>query len=242
MPVTYNPALVVVSALIAILAGYVTLELSTRLKKSMDSGRSFWLVSGSIAMGTGIWSMHFIAMLAFSIPITINYNLQLVIASLLLPIFAASQALSIVCRPNPTIKTLLGGSVFMGLGIAIMHYSGMAAMQMSADLRYRPDLLALSVLIAIAVSFVALKLSIFLQGGSKNVNRLKILSAIIMGFAVMSMHYTGMAAAMFSPNPEKVIVSSNLDNVSLAYLVCIFTIFVMGLMFSLLYIEPHKKY
>ena len=241
MPVTYNPFLVVASALTAILAGYITLELAIRLKKSPDSGRSFWLVSGSIAMGTGIWSMHFVAMLAFSIPITINYNLYLVIASLLLPIFAASQALSIVCRPNPTIKALLGGSVLMGLGIAIMHYSGMAAMQMSADLRYRPDLLALSVLIAIAVSFVALKLSLVLQDKSKNVNQLKILSAIIMGFAVLSMHYTGMAAAIFSPNPNKVIVSSNLDNIALAYLVCIFTIFVLGLMFSLIYIEPRKQ-
>lgn len=240
MPVTYNPVLVFVSATIAILAAYITLEVSSKLSMSSGTNRTFWLVSGAITLGTGIWSMHFVAMLAFSIPVSITYNFLIVLISLLAPILVSFLVLLIVSRPQPALSAILISSLIIGMGIAVMHYSGMAAMQMSADLSYNPILLALSVGIAIVVSFVALMLSLLFRK-ERGRKLLKVLSAVIMGAAVMSMHYTGMAAAIFEPNLDKVIPPSGLDNVSLATLVCFYTLFVMGLVLSVMYIEPKRE-
>lgn len=240
MPVTYNPVLVFISAAISVIAAYITLEVSHKLSASSGTNRTFWLVSGAIALGSGIWSMHFVAMLAFSIPTSITYNFLLVLFSLLVPILVSFQALAIIGRPQPTLTSILISSLIIGIGIAVMHYSGMAAMQMSASLSYNPVLFALSVVIAIAVSFIALVLSLMFRK-RKEQKLLKLLSAVVMGVAVMSMHYTGMAAANFEPNPSKIIPPSGLDNVSLATLVCFYTLFVMGLVLSVMYIEPKRE-
>jgi len=243
MPVTYNPVLVFISAAIAVLSAYITLEVSNKLSISSrgETNRTFWLVSGAIALGSGIWSMHFVGMLAFSIPVSVTYNFLIVLFSLLVPILVSFLALSIISRPEPTLSAILSGSLVIGIGIAVMHYSGMAAMQMPANLSYNPILLAVSIGIAIVVSFVALVLSLLFRK-RKGQKLLKVFSAVVMGAAVMSMHYTGMAAAMFEPIPEKIIPPSGLDNVSLAMLVCFYSLFVMGLMLSVIYIEPKREY
>lgn len=240
MPVTYNPILVFVSATLAILSAYITLEVASKLSASGGTNRTFWLVSGAIALGSGIWSMHFVAMLAFSIPISVTYNFSIVLFSLFVPILVSFLTLAIVSRPEPTLSTIFVSSFVIGIGIATMHYSGMAAMQMPASLSYNPALLALSVVIAIVVSFVALILSLLFRK-KKGQKLLKVFSAVVMGAAVMSMHYTGMAAAMFEPNPDKIIPPSGLDNVSLAMLVCFYNLFVMGLVLSVMYIEPKRE-
>ena len=134
MNATYNPYLVLFSAFIAVLASYTALELSSRVTVSQGLTRRLWLMGGAIAMGTGIWSMHFIAMLAFSIPLFISYNLGIVFVSLLAAILASAQALFIIGRPKPSPMVLIAGSSIMGIGIALMHYTGMAAMQMPAML------------------------------------------------------------------------------------------------------------
>ncbi|WP_416669975.1 MHYT domain-containing protein [Egbenema bharatensis] len=241
MPISYDPILVIVSAFAAILAAFIALEMTNRLLIAKDTFRTFWLTSGSIALGSGIWTMHFIGMLAVSLPIGVTYNVPILTASLLLPVIAAFQALSITCRPVVKISTLIIGGVVAGLGIAIMHYVGMAAMQMSADLSYNPILFALSVFIAIAVSYIALKLFLLFRESQNSSKRLKLLSAIAMGLAITSMHYTGMAAVIFVPNPNKIIPPSGIDSLSLAYLVCFFAVFVLGLMFALIYIEPKPR-
>jgi NO-binding membrane sensor protein with MHYT domain len=198
MTATYNFVLVGLSALIAILASYTTLELATWVTASQGSSRRIWLVIGASVMGIGIWSMHFIAMLAFSLPIAIGYNFGLVVVSLLVAILGAGQALFIISRPTVNIASLLTGSTCMGIAIAAMHYTGMAAMQLSANIHYNPKIFGISVAIAIVVSLVALKLSLeFRDKTEVGMNWGKIVSAIIMGVAVLSMHYTGMAAAMF---------------------------------------------
>jgi NO-binding membrane sensor protein with MHYT domain len=238
MTATYNPFLVVISAAIATLASYTALELSSRVTVARGSTRKLWLMGGAIAMGTGIWSMHFIAMLAFSIPLFISYNLGIVLVSLIAAILASAQALYIIGRPKPTPLVLLAGSSCMGIGIAIMHYTGMAAMQMPASVQYKPGLFALSVVIAIVVSLVALKLSIQFRQEAWVARRwLKIVTACIMGGAVLSMHYTGMAAAMFKPNISKLVQAAGLDNLSLAYIVCLFTLLVLSLTLATIYIN-----
>ncbi|MGB7440283.1 MAG: MHYT domain-containing protein [Coleofasciculaceae cyanobacterium] len=242
MNVTYNPLLVVLSALIAVVASYTALELASRVTASQGSNRQLWLTGGAIAMGTGIWSMHFIAMLAFSIPIFIGYDLMIVILSLIAAILAAWQALVVVCRPQPTARTIFFGSLSMGMGIAIMHYTGMAAMRMPADLSYRPHLFLLSVVIAVFVSLAALKLSIRFRNSLKGKDQLlKLVNAVIMGAAVLSMHYTGMAAAVFKPNPTKVVEAAHLDNLSLAYIVCLLTMLILSMTLSTMYMGSERE-
>ena len=158
MNATYNPYVVVISALIAVLASYAALELAGRVSTSKGNNRQIWLIGGATAMGIGIWSMHFLAMLAFSLPISISYNFFLVVVSLLAAIAASAQAMFIVSRPRVTLSALLAGATSMGIGIGAMHYIGMTAMQMTATIYYDPALFLLSIVIAIVVSFVALKL------------------------------------------------------------------------------------
>ena len=242
MTATYNPYLVVLSAVIAVLASFMALELAGRVTNSQGFSRKLWLTGGAIAMGTGIWSMHFIAMLAFSFPIFISYNLVIVLVSLIAAILASAQALFIISRPTFGTLALIGGSSSMGIGIAIMHYTGMAAMQMPATLSYKPSLFLISVAIAIAVSLVALKLSIrFRDGAHFGRKWLKLASAIIMGAAVLSMHYTGMAAAIFKSEPTKLVEAAGLDNLSLAYIVCLFTLLIMSMTLSTMYISSEPR-
>lgn len=242
MTATYNFYLVVLSALIAVLASYTTLELARKVTASQGLTRRLWLTGGAIAMGTGIWSMHFVAMLAFSIPIFIGYNLMIVLASLIVAILASLQALFIICRPKSNAQILLSGSIAMGIGIASMHYIGMAAMEMPATLRYKPSLFLLSVAIAIAVSLVALKLAIrFREGVRAKRTGSKIFNAFIMGSAVLSMHYTGMAAAVFKPEPSKLVEAPGLDNLSLAYIVCLGTLLIISMTIASMAINSPSK-
>lgn len=240
MTVTYNPYLVFLSAIIAVLASYTALELSSRLTKSRGLTRRLWLMGGALSMGMGIWSMHFIAMLAFSIPIFISYNFVIVLISLLAAILASAQALFIVSRPKPSMPALLGGSSSMGLGICIMHYTGMAAMQMPASIRYKPDLFFLSVVIAVLVSLVALKLSIGFRERS-GLKGSKVATACIMGGAVLSTHYTGMAAAMFQPDLTRLVKAAGLDNLSLAYIVCLFTLLILSMTLATIYLHTDTR-
>lgn len=223
---TYYVPLVIISALIAVLASYTALEMASRVKNAKEN---FWLIGSALAMGTGIWSMHFIAMLAFSLPVNISYNLLLVLISLLAAIGASFQAFFIVSRPIIKPAMLIAGAISMGIGIASMHYIGMAAMRMQASTHYDPLLFLLSVGIAVVVSLVALFLFIkFGAVGSRVDKRLQIIIAVVMGAGVSSMHYTGMAAAMFKPNYEQYVAPSVIDNTSLAFLVATSTFLILG--------------
>jgi NO-binding membrane sensor protein with MHYT domain len=231
MTVSYNPWLVILSGIIAMLAGYVMLEIGSQATRTVGAKRNFWLAIGAGAMGMGIWAMHFIAMLAFSIPARISYNFLLVAVSLVVAAIASWQGLFIVSRPTMTAPILVAGSICMGIAIAGMHYIGMAAMNVEADLTYNPVLLMLSIAIAIVVSGVAMEIAFGLrhQTASKDL-KWKIVSAVVMGFAVLSMHYTGMAAAIFTPNNSKhTTLSVGLDNYSLGILVGAIAFIILGL-------------
>jgi len=229
MIATYNPYLVVVSALVAVLASYTALDLAGRVASSQGVEHKIWLVGGAIAMGTGIWSMHFLAMLAFSLPVSISYNFFLVVISLLAAIIASGQALFIVSRPTVSLSALLTGAASMGIGIAAMHYIGMAAMQMAATIRYNPTLFALSVGIAVVVSLVALRLSLrFRQQSRQNSRQPQILCAMVMGAAILLLHYTGMAAAMFTADYDRYTEAAGFDNSSMAFLIACFTFLILG--------------
>lgn len=200
LPGSYDYRLVVLSVLIAILASYTALDLAGRVTAARGWTRLTWLTGGAIAMGLGIWSMHYIGMLAFSLPIPVRYFLPTVAMSLLAAIFASAVALYVVSRQKMGPLPAAIGSIIMGSGIAGMHYIGMAAMRLAAECMYDIRLVSLSVVLAIAISWVALWLTFRFRKEKKGTGWRKIASALVMGAAIPVMHYTGMVAASFAPS------------------------------------------
>jgi PAS domain S-box-containing protein len=197
---SYNYGLVALSVVIAILAAYAALELAGRVTSAGGQVRFSWLSGGAIAMGTGIWSMHYIGMLAFHLPISVLYDWPTVLLSLLAAILASAIALFVVSRKHMGLIRASIGSIFMGGGIATMHYTGMAAMRHSAVCHWSSSLVILSVILAVVISFVALLLTFYFRGETSAWSWLKVSSAVVMGAAIPVMHYTGMAAASFTPS------------------------------------------
>jgi two-component system sensor histidine kinase/response regulator len=195
---SYDYHLVALSVLIAVLASYAALDLAARVTASQGRVRFAWLWGGSAAMGTGIWSMHYIGMLAFSLPVPVFYDWPTVLLSLLAAVFTSAIALFVVSRQKMGLPAAMVGSVVMGAGIATMHYTGMAAMRLPAMCHYSPTLVALSVVLAILISLVALWLTFHFRNVVKGKWLPKIASASLMGAAIPIMHYTGMAAAGFT--------------------------------------------
>src|ERR1700761_1739104 len=150
----YDVRLVFLSVLIAILAAYAALDLAGRITVARDWTRFVWLTGGAAAMGTGIWAMHYIGMLAFQLPVPIYYDWPTVLLSLLVAILASGIALFVVSRKKMGTGVAMTSAVIMGSGIAGMHYIGMAAMRMPAMHHYSPLLLMLSIAAAMVISFV----------------------------------------------------------------------------------------
>jgi PAS domain S-box-containing protein len=195
---SYDYRLVTLSVVIAIVAAYAALDLAGRVTSSRTRVRFVWLTGGSLAMGIGIWSMHYIGMLAFRLPIPVLYDWPTVLLSLLAAVLASASALFVVSREKMDLLRASIGSIFMGGGIAAMHYVGMAAMRLPAMCQWSPFLVALSVVLAVAISFVALLLTFYFRGDLSAWSWLKVSSAVVMGAAIPIMHYTGMAAATFT--------------------------------------------
>ena len=195
----YDPVLVFLSFVIATLASYTALELAGRVTAPDGSTRIGWLCGGGLVMGLGIWSMHFIGMLAFHLPVPISYGVPLMLLSVAVAIAASLLALVVVSRPVLGIGSLVPAGVIMGAAIAGMHYIGMASMYMRAKLTYDTRVVAISILIAIAASTAALWLAFTFRSEATGRPRMaKVFSAITMGVAIAGMHYTAMAAANFS--------------------------------------------
>ncbi|HZQ55591.1 MAG TPA: MHYT domain-containing protein [Bryobacteraceae bacterium] len=197
---SYDPWLVTLSVIIAVSASYTALDLGSRTAAAREGKRRAWLTGGAVAMGFGIWSMHYVGMLAFTLPVPVRYDLPTVLLSLLAAVLASAVALFVVSRDEVTARRAGLGSLFMGAGIVTMHYIGMDAMRLPAMCTYSPPLVALSCVIAIAGSLAALWLTFRLRAPGRAALVLKLLSAMAMGAAIAAMHYTGMEAATFYPS------------------------------------------
>ena len=193
----YEPALVVMSVVIAICSSYVALDLAARTTAAHGRTRLFWLSGGAFAMGTGVWAMHYIGMLAFYLPVPVLYHVPTVGASWLAAVFASAVALFVVSRNQLRAVDLSGGSLFMGGGVCAMHYIGMAAMRLPAQAQYQWKIVSASALIAVLVAGVALFIAFHLRDYSSRAYWVRGGSAFIMGLAICAMHYTGMAAVCF---------------------------------------------
>src|SRR6202030_1401820 len=164
MPVYYDTGLVALSVFIAVVASWAALALAARVTSARGGTRSLWLSGGATAMGIGIWSMHYIGMLAFRLPVPVQYDWPTVLVSLLAAIFASLVALFVVSRQKMGPLQALVGSVLMGGGIAGMHYIGMAAMRLPATCHYSLAIVALSVVLAFVISLLALLLTFQFRG------------------------------------------------------------------------------
>src|SRR5438552_8761618 len=197
---SYNYALVALSVLIAMFASYAALDLASRVTAAGGWTRAVWLLGGAGAMGTGIWSMHYIGMLAFILPIPVAYHWPTVLLSLLAAILASVIALYVVSRQKMGASRAVAGSVLMGAGIASMHYIGMAAMRLPAICQFNSFLVVLSVVFAILISLAALWITFHFRDEKTGIGWEKLTGAVVMGAAIPIMHYTGMAAASFMPS------------------------------------------
>src|SRR5258708_3505142 len=197
---SYNYALVALSVLIAIFASYAALDLAGRVTAAGGWTRAVWLLGGAGAMGAGIWSMAYIWMLAFILPIPVAYHWPTVLLSLFAAILGSVVALGVVSRQKMGWLRALAGSVLMGAGIASMHYIGMAAMRLPAICQFNSFLVVLSVVFAVLISHAALWISFHFRDEKRGIGREKLAGAVVMGGAIPVMHYTGMAAASFTPS------------------------------------------
>ncbi len=197
---SHDYTLVALSVLIAMFTSYAALDLAGRVTAAGGWIRGVWLLGGAGAMGTGIWSMHYIGMLACILPLPVAYHWPTVLLSLFAAILASVIALYVVSRQEMSAFRAFAGSVLMGGGIASMHYIGMAAMRMSAISHYDSLLVLLSVVFAVLISLAALWITFHFRDEKAATGWRKIAGAFAMGAAIPIMHYTGMAAADFTPS------------------------------------------
>jgi NO-binding membrane sensor protein with MHYT domain len=222
---TYDPYLVALSVLVACVASYTALDLSAHVAPSRGFARRVWLSSAALTMGGGIWSMHFVGMLAFIMPMPMSYDIGLTIFSLVVAILVTGGGFYVISRQSASPLRLVLSGIFMGLGIAGMHYTGMAAMRGHVELSYAPVFVALSLVIAIGASTAALWLAFRTTELEQ-----KLVAAVVMGLAVSGMHYTGMRAAIFTAQGplHGAQVSAGLDQTNLALAVASITFVILA--------------
>ncbi|MGL4611267.1 MAG: MHYT domain-containing protein [Trueperaceae bacterium] len=238
---SWNYLSVLISFLFASFGAFASLEMAINLQKARGfTARSFWLVMASLCLGGAIWTMHYIGMNAYKSEMDMSYNLVLTLASVAIAVVAAGIAFTFVARPKVTLWQMALGGLIAGLGVAGMHYTGMASMIMPADISYDTTLFALSIVIAVVVSTVAIWIYVQIGRLSKRGMRgfkliaLEIAAALVMGVAVCSMHYTGMAATIFTPTNE-LIYTVGLDGSATEFLVVTssFVLFIGAIMASM---------
>ncbi|MGV2833089.1 putative bifunctional diguanylate cyclase/phosphodiesterase [Pseudomonas shirazensis] len=225
---SYSPALVLISLCVAILASYTALDLTGRIATAKGRAVYLWMCGGALAMGSGVWSMHFIGMLAFSLPIDLGYDLTLTLVSLLIAVLSSGFALWLINQPSLPLLQLACGALIMGTGISSMHYMGMAAMRMQPGIDYDPQLFSASLAIAVCASAAALWIAFRLRRQTPYVRQIRGAAAVLMGIAIVGMHYTGMAAASFPEGSYCGALGTGLKGDGLVYLVLITTLAVLA--------------
>ncbi|WP_297842470.1 EAL domain-containing protein [Pseudomonas sp.] len=194
----YTPSLVLISVFVAILASYTALDLAGRVATANGRATYLWMSGGGLAMGVGVWAMHFMGMLALHLPIELVFDVPITVLSLLIAILASGFALWLVSQPRLPMLQLSFGALIMGAGISGMHYCGMAALRMQPGIEYEPARFALSLLIAFSASAAALWIAFRLRQQTPHVRLFRAGAAVFMGMAIAGMHYTAMSAATFA--------------------------------------------
>ncbi|MER2043808.1 MAG: bifunctional diguanylate cyclase/phosphodiesterase [Pantoea agglomerans] len=228
LPVTWDSVLICVSLIVVFIASFTALDTAGRVAVTRGWSARFWLLVGGIAMGIGVWAMHFIGMLAMMLPMMMRYDTRLTILSLLVAILASVLAFGqTVGGLHLTRQRLLRGTLILGAGVAIMHYLGMYALLIEPQPEWNALLVALSVLIAFAASGLALWLAFHLRQGDHHLMLMRGLASLVMGIAIAGMHYVGMAAAEFSHS--SMMQPHGVSNAGLAVWVTLITLTILGI-------------
>ena len=228
LPVTWDSVLICVSLIVAFIASFTALDTAGRVAVSRGWSARFWLLVGGIAMGIGVWAMHFIGMLAMMLPMIMRYDTRLTILSLLVAILASVLAFGqTVGGLHLTRQRLLRGTLILGAGVVVMHYLGMYALLIEPQPEWNALLVALSVLIAFAASGLALWLAFHLRQGDHHLMLMRGLASLVMGIAIAGMHYVGMAAAEFSHS--SMMQPHGVSNAGLAVWVTLITLTILGI-------------
>ncbi|WP_172731860.1 putative bifunctional diguanylate cyclase/phosphodiesterase [Pluralibacter gergoviae] len=228
MPLShYNPLLVAISFVIAILAAWTALSMAGRVSTSRGKTAAFWLTGGGVSMGIGIWSMHFIGMMAMDNAMLMHYSLWLTSLSMIVAIASSLFALWLVSVDRLSPRRLLPGSLVMGTGIVVMHYTGMAAIEVNSPIIWHYGWVIASVIIALLASFSALWLTFRLRLEAAQVALMRFGAAILMGIAIAGMHYAGMMAAQMPP--QMAMAHDGMHGSWLAAMVSIVTLFILAI-------------
>ncbi len=239
---TYNLALVALSYVIAVAASYTALELSRRISNTAGRAATTWLVAGAVSMGVGIWTMHFIGMLAFSLPMNFGYDVGITVLSLLVGILASAFAIWVASRKNNNLLKILLSGLLLGAGIAAMHYTGMAAMEMEAAIAYDMRIVAISIAIAVVAACAALWIMFTLiESQSSYLGVLKLGAALIMGVAICGMHYTGMVAADYIPGAGAMMSGAESDHLWLATTIAGVTTVILGFTHLTIFFDRRRE-
>src|SRR6476661_6114124 len=225
----YDIPLVLISVLVAVLASYAALALAERVHHVAEGAVVSWVAGGGFAMGTGIWAMHFVGMLAFRLPIPLGYDPQLTLVSWLLPVVASSAALWQVSLPQVTKRHLAVSAALLGAGMSAMQFVGMAALRMRPGIVWNRWLAALSVVIAVGAAAASLWISFRLRDSGEQAWRTRTAASVVMGLAIAGMHYTGMAAASFPADSVSLGIGSDFALTGLALLVIVGTVSVLAI-------------
>ncbi|HWK39747.1 MAG TPA: EAL domain-containing protein [Hyphomicrobium sp.] len=240
---TYSLALVGLSFVVAVAASYVAFALAAHISSTKGWAGAYWLAGGAVAMGAGIWSMHFVGMLAYELPIPMSYNFARTLVSLVIAILVSGFGLHLVARTVPSTANLAAGAIIMGVGIASMHYMGMDAMNVAPPPTYNGWLVAASLAVAIAASALALSLAFRLRNdASASIMWKRLLAALAMGAGICAMHYTAMAAAAFAPGTICTSPTMEIDQFWLAVLVAGMTLLFLGATMLILTIDVRLAY
>lgn len=209
---TYDMWLVLLSYLVSVLGSFTALELAGHvLEEKKNFKRMLWIIVGGIALGGGgVWAMHFIAILAFKLPIVVTYDVTLTVVSLVVAVVVVSIGLYIVTGTDLSMTRLCASGLLVGIGVCSMHYIGMEAMRMAAVLEYDPLIVTLSVVVAVVVATVGLLLLVTMRKGIQ-----RVISSFVIAFAVCSMHYTAMfgtsCVPTFAPGNQDVSIAMTQD-------------------------------
>jgi two-component system, cell cycle sensor histidine kinase and response regulator CckA len=219
--------LVALSFTISVFGAYCALQWAAQIPHRSGWLLRGWVAGSAVAMGGGaIWSMHFIAMIACRLPVAVSYDVTLTLVSLVVAIVVTGIGLYTVGVRASSRERLFAGGLFTGLGVAAMHYTGMAAMRLPARATYRPALVIASILIAVVAATAALWIAFNMGGGLQ-----RLVSSLVMGVAVCGMHYTGMAAVTFHPTgAAPLFPPSALKSEQLGFMVFGVTLFVLALL------------
>ncbi|GEM_PF-2670226 len=239
----YDFNLVCVSYLMIVFASYSALEISVCIRETQNPNNNYWIPAFGFVLGGGVWSMHFIAMLAYKFSIPVGFNPAITFLSLFMAVIPASYAAKLANSENPFLAKIAYGGTMMGMGIVCMHYTGMLALESAPQFKYDFKLVAISIVVAVVASSAALFFALWLgESNLKKYKTLKTFTALLMGLAAAGMHYTGMAAVEFIPDPTltEAMPSTDLDRDTLAIIIAFFTLTVLGL--SLTASITHQKF